>query len=267
MMESQPDVRPPCSLCLARRSGAKSHIYPAAHIRDLDDGDPRGMVLVPADPEEHEKRCRTGVYDDSILCHECEARYQVHDTRLMNALRSEPVAPRFWINQLCTELPHVDGGALKLSILHVLWRAHASRIEPLDQVQLQPVEAGQLRSLLIAEDSGSPDRFATLAFRCEADPRFGEGMGAYPLRLSWSDSGYGFAMHLGLWLFYVLCTPPPRGVSNLMPFALQRGQPVHVFGAGRYSDLPLFKMALDATSRRLVAEEARERQRAARRKL
>jgi hypothetical protein len=60
-----------CKGCGKDKKLVKSHIIPAAFFRDLTDGED-DLNLVSGDQIGIAKRSRTGIYDKSILCKDCE---------------------------------------------------------------------------------------------------------------------------------------------------------------------------------------------------
>lgn len=136
----------------------------------MDDDDERQPSKLVSSRELIPRRTWTGVYDDSILCADCEARFGPWDD----------AAARFFLREQLAEIAGDDGAPLaavsatadprqlRLFVLSVLWRASVSSRPECSTVRLLRFE-NRVRSLLRAKDPGPSERFAVLLQRFEYD--------------------------------------------------------------------------------------------------
>jgi hypothetical protein len=164
-----------CKLCGTRAKLVKSHIIPKAFFRDiaLAGKTLSAHSLVPGVPP---RRIPTGVYGQ-IICEACEQRLAHFDAYGIQFLRRdvsafEVVGGNRELGLLRTG--DVDYALLKIFLLSVLWRAHASQDEVFERVDLGKFEP-VLRDMILAENPGRKEDFATWLARCTGD----EGPGVF----------------------------------------------------------------------------------------
>lgn len=154
---------PVCQLCRNEvQSFVESHIVPASFYRTLGRPGDAGVILGNA---ERDTRSRTGIYR-RFLCSECEKKFEACDNYACTLLRdAQPDEEhRHGNGALHYFVYHnVDYRLLKLFIISVLWRAHASpkRTPIFGGVQLPHEVAEQFRDILLAGSTSSlpPDDF------------------------------------------------------------------------------------------------------------
>lgn len=133
---------PTCKLCLRDvPSLAKSHIIPQSFYGNTL-RDPRGPArILSTAPGHRPTRSRTGVYDQTILCPECEATLSPFDDYAFRLLfkqmpsdiiddRNEPLAAIYYT---------VDVEKLRTFFATLLWRMHASTKPMFKNVNLGPL--------------------------------------------------------------------------------------------------------------------------------
>ena len=112
------------------------------------------------------KRSPIGVYDEGILCRDCEDQFAVTDDYgqlllLKSLSEAEPITQDGTI--IAIVFKRFDYAKLKLFVLSVLWRASVSSHPFYAKIDLGPHET-RARNLFLTKDPGSPDDFAvTLA--------------------------------------------------------------------------------------------------------
>jgi hypothetical protein len=149
-----------CKGCGHDKKLVKSHIIPAAFFRDLKDGEDH-LKLVSGGQIGVAKRSRTGIYDKSILCNDCEDKFQVLDsyaaTTLIERRSLEPVTNG--IHTAGYTVNGVDCDLLKRFFVGVLWRASISTNEFFAKVNLGPLEELAKR-IAWAETPSAEDEFS-----------------------------------------------------------------------------------------------------------
>lgn len=237
---------PNCSLCLHLPADADSHIIPAALHRDLKSDPEETLYRIPADPAEREKRNRTGAKQTGILCGPCEKRFQVYDTWMIEALRTEPVRMAGAANQHLRHLAGADAGRLKLGVMHMLWRAHASSFPEFQSARLLNTQAARLRALLLADEPGNEIDFGViLNLYAEDHDGLHKTIGpSTPFRWK-TNRARGVEFHLARWRVTVTCSQsgipnPWRGIS-LLP-----GRPVAVLYSADYRKSPNFRNSIES---------------------
>jgi len=132
-----------CAFCLEQRIFIKAHAIPEAFFRQLRvDGE--SPMLISSEFGNYPKRAPIGVYDDEILCEECEPKFgQVDDygievllkrfDEVFQPLQSQGDRPGF-------QSTTVDPSRLLQFLVAVLWRASVSSQNFYSKVDLGPHE-------------------------------------------------------------------------------------------------------------------------------
>ena len=210
-----------CGLCRTMPAGAKAHIYPSKLLRRLIDKEFDELSVIPSDPREPEAVRRTGPWDRTILCHQCEKRYQRYDDHAIKVLAPDHLPPL--PPGAASVIANADASILKLFFMHVLWRAHASTLPELRCVDIGP-RAERLRDLLIADDPGAPEEFGVGLQRFAPDPDDAHRILRVFDELAWGNGARFVFTQIGPWIATV--TTSPQGVPReLLPLHLRPGQP------------------------------------------
>lgn len=132
-----------CLLCLGQRTFIKAHAIPEAFFREMRiDGE--SPTLVSGMAGQYSKRAPIGVYDEEILCGECEAKFrQIDDYGIEVLLRKfgEVFHPIERAGKIAGfESTTVDPNRLLQFLVTVLWRASVSSHDFYSKVDLGPHE-------------------------------------------------------------------------------------------------------------------------------
>jgi hypothetical protein len=153
-----------CRLCNLPGKFANSHVIPEAFWRDLRDGKEMPLI-VSGSKGSFPKRAPIGVYDQTILCEDCETRFNAMDSygidillkkreklfRLVS-LEGTPVA---WQSEA------VDQHRLLVFLVGTLWRASVSTHSFYQRVDLGPLES-VARQVVIDQEAAVPDVFGAV---------------------------------------------------------------------------------------------------------
>lgn len=191
---------------------------------------------------------QSGPVDRTILCHDCEARFQVIDKRAVESLRIETVP---WLPNGVHKLPGADARSIKLYFMHVLWRSHASALPEMVGIDLSEVgRASRLRNLLFADDPGGPGDFAVNLARFDRDPDGLDGVIAVPTRIQWAPNrASAYSLHIGRW--WVTVTVAAGGPPfPFRTFTVEPGNEVPVIVGGAFRDSAFFSYLIEAVRNR-----------------
>ncbi|MGV1918048.1 hypothetical protein [Rhizobium sp. 22-785-1] len=131
-----------CKFCDENRPLIKAHILPAAFFTFND------ARILSSSPEVHPKKSRIGVYDENILCAECDGSFGLLDQHVVEKiLRKEG---RFHSDGEFGLRHYIDAASeiVRLFALSVAWRAHHSTHAMFANVNLGPHEGPIKRDLL-----------------------------------------------------------------------------------------------------------------------
>ena len=152
-----------CLLCQEEKKLVRAHIIPRAFYR-LDHTDRRPARLVTNVSGRHTKKVPIGIYDDGIVCEECEHLFSPWDD----------YAAEIFLHQWGEFRPIRGDGKdialvretysytkLKMFFISLLWRAGVSSHEMFDGIDLGPHES-VLRQSLLAREPGDINYFSVL---------------------------------------------------------------------------------------------------------
>lgn len=146
---------PLCRLCSEDRNLVKAHIVPEAFFRVLRDPN-EPLLLITNTPGHYPKRSQVGVYDQGILCGECESKFgEVDDYGIQVFLNRfdeffQPINHQG--ESVGFQAQNVDKKLLLRFLVATIWRASVSTHRFYDRVHLGPYEAAA------AEVVTAPDR-------------------------------------------------------------------------------------------------------------
>ncbi len=189
-----------CKFCNNERSLIKAHVIPAGFFRRLRSGN-QAPTMLTNQPGEFPKKSPVGVYDNTILCRNCEGQFGDWDDYTQKLLQDEPWNGRKLFSDLQLigyEVPTFDYTKLKLFFISLLWRASASSHPFYGRVSLGPYEQ-KAKSMIERQDPGSPEEFSV--FLTKFDDEVGRSI-LDPHRERWSGVNY-LRLYLAGYVAYV----------------------------------------------------------------
>jgi hypothetical protein len=157
-----------CKLCQTDQPMKKrAHILPAAFYKDYERNADTPLKTYMPDASARPKLVRGGIYDDDLVCIQCEDRFQSWDDYGAKFFLER--VPSEWLSRVLPEnraaaFPRVDYAKLKLFAISLLWRASATSKEWFAGVKLGPYEE-TARQMILAGDPGGTDTFACVSER------------------------------------------------------------------------------------------------------
>jgi len=204
-----------CRYCGHERDLIKAHIIPEGFFRRMLEGGGELFVLSESS-DEYPKRAPIGVYDETILCADCETGFGEWDQYAQEILGREPPGdPVFHDDRvLAYEAQHYRYDLLKLFFVSLLWRASVSTQESYSCVQLGPLE-DIARRRLVDRDPGDGQEFAVLLAKFAPHPA-AEAI-LLPIRERIRDINY-YRFWLGGYVAYIKADrrPTPRAFKDLV---------------------------------------------------
>jgi hypothetical protein len=171
--------KPTCRFCAHRSAAVQAHIIPQSFIREYSEDGQANFILSSHD---FPRTTWTGIYDDALVCLECERGFSEYDDYGYQFFHREQLTPVSGEEGLIGwEHPGADGAKLKLFALSILWRASASNRREFRDVDLGRWET-DVRDMIGSKDPGAVDRFPVVLERFDASP--GEAPTFYPYRTS-----------------------------------------------------------------------------------
>ena len=153
-----------CKLCGLDKKLVKAHIIPEAFFRPLRSGKNAPFLIRPGD---YVKRAPIGVYDKTILCADCEAKFGVWDDYGQSLLiQNFNDAQSFEKDGIVYGyiFESYDYEKLKLFFISVLWRASVSTLEFFKTVSLNVFE-DRAKDHIQNNNPGSADDFSVMLAR------------------------------------------------------------------------------------------------------
>jgi len=159
-----------CKLCQKSDDFGKSHVIPEAFFKMVRDPKIATKVITNmrgAFP----KKAPIGVYDEKLLCKECERKFSSCDSYAIKLIRDEICISKCSEIQLggVVSFYDFDYSKFKRFTNALLWRASASDHQFYKHVKLGPVE-NSLHRLVLDEDPGNEHQFSVVCFQYDADP-------------------------------------------------------------------------------------------------
>lgn len=131
-----------CKFCGNESALIKAHIIPAAFFRRIRQGK-KALELITNRAGEYKKKSQIGVYDQTIVCSECEAIWHGWDNYVQQLLAEEPLngLARYHGNQkICYVVDNYEYSKLKLFFISMVWRASVSSHKFFSRVSLGEFE-------------------------------------------------------------------------------------------------------------------------------
>lgn len=179
-----------CKLCQNERKLVKAHVIPRSFYKPMITG-AMPPVMSSTDPNFRRKKLRIGIYDQAIVCAECEDRFNPWDNYACKLLLSKATPRNYLVdergNQVGFTVASYDYDKLKLFFMSLLWRMAASSQYFFSQAKLGPHEE-VLRKMILNADPGDEDAYSSIL--CQWDDPLGEHFLLYPHRQRYEDINY-----------------------------------------------------------------------------
>ena len=182
--------------------------------KEVDDDRPGKLITNKAG--EYPKKLRIGVYDQTILCQECEQRFNRVDNYAQKVLLENESKHRELRHEDLVygyELDSYDYPQLKSFFISLLWRASISTHAFYRRISLGPYESIAL-DMFKSEDPIPPDSFSVIL--AKFDHPYGKSM-LCPISTKFSGINYN-QFYLGGYIAYIKTDnrPTPKPFSELM---------------------------------------------------
>jgi hypothetical protein len=202
---------------------------------------------------EYPKRVPTGVYDQNILCEECEPIFGDWDNYALRFLMEGPPWKALYAQnqRVGYEIWEYDYKNLKLFFLSLLWRASVSQHPFYRRVNLGPRE-DVAKALIKKANPGTEHEFSvTLA-------KFDHPLGSAildPHPEKWDDVNY-YRFYLSSYVAYVK-VDKRKAPNPHRDFILRKNPPLYVIcrDLARSKELPLMKKIATAANKRLQSTQ------------
>lgn len=131
-----------CSFCLKNKTLIRAHIIPEWCFREMypDPKNRKGSLVRVDKIHQFTKRVPIGIYDENILCKDCDSKLGTFDDYAKQIFFDEKI-----IIDSCNEkiwwIDNVDVIKIELFLISVLWRASVSNIEDFQDVHLGRYQA------------------------------------------------------------------------------------------------------------------------------
>lgn len=212
-----------CKLCHQERGFVKAHIIPRSFYKEITT--PAGKLI---DASLHySTKTRTGIYDEHLVCAECEDRFKIWDDYGFRLLCQEYVNEHYVVDRAGERIAYtfdtVEYDKLKLFFVSVLWRASATTQHFFEGIALGPHE-NVLREMILAANPGEPNDYSVVVERFIDEE--GRKVLFPPCRRRFPDLNVVVLSMAGYRIYIkVDKRPPPRPFEERM---LKRDQPLHV---------------------------------------
>lgn len=204
-----------CKLCDQERDLVDSHIIPLAFHRHLQMDSARPPVILGTATNSFPQRSPGGIYDEGLLCHDCEIRFGPWDQYGAECLiqrfgqDAQKRHARDGGELLIYQIDNWDEARLRMFALSLLWRAAVTTRPFFKRVTLGPHE-NRLKDRILAGEPGSPNDFSVFLGHWQIRP---EHAGMELTQISpyaWRLEGINMAkIFLGGFVFYIKCDKRP----------------------------------------------------------
>ena len=199
-----------CKLCGELRQLGNSHVIPAAFYKPYQE-EKKAAILASNTRGTFPKKSRNGVYDQTILCKDCEKLFQAFDDYAAKIFLNETdrhfraVKTRSGVEGF--QADDVDQNLIMQFLISVLWRASVSSQEFFSRVNLGPFEASAAK---VIQDSNDPipPCFGACLSRWEDDSLVGHHMLMDPIREKWEGVN-AYRLYLGQFVAYIRVDQQP----------------------------------------------------------
>lgn len=160
-----------CKLCEIDKNLIQAHIIPRAFFVAVNPDPNNPSKIITNKKDIYPKKSRIGVYDENILCGECDGKFQKYDNYAISVFRDKSIAFENLVieGKFSGYLINPDYKLLKLFFLSMLWRAGISTHIFYSQVCLGPHEK-IIKEMLMSENPGSSSDYAVILGKFDEDP-------------------------------------------------------------------------------------------------
>lgn len=158
-----------CLLCGNEKILIKAHIIPRKLYNPLKDGKD-APIIYPTTLTKRWKQSQSGIYDDKILCRECDGNLLGPWDNYAQALLLEPFEAKNYILQTGKRYFYkkekIDYVKLKLFFMAVLWRASITNENFFFEVNVGSWES-VLKDMILKADPGTANDFSVILAKYE----------------------------------------------------------------------------------------------------
>lgn len=200
-----------CKFCLKERKLVRCHIIPRSFFKSLLN--PHALIISDIS---YPKRSQTGIYDENLICEECETLFSPFDDyayRLLSTDISEDNLLVYNNERIVYFIYNYDYNKIKLFFISLLWRASASNLEYFKRIQVRPFE-NQLKEMIRKSDPGSENDFS-IALRRFEERSYSKGI-LDPYKKRFDGINY-VVFYLGGFTVYIKVDkrPAPDFIKNI----------------------------------------------------
>lgn len=158
-------------MCLQNKKGVDAHVIPASFYRYMK-SDNCPLEIRSSEKGEYKKRSYNGIYDNTILCKDCEKLFQEYDNYAQRLLLPNPKEAEYIVNpdgkKVGYKLNNVDYNYLKLFFVSILWRASVSTRKEFSKINTGPFEQ-ELKKMIDDDNPGDQNTFSVMMMRFNDD--------------------------------------------------------------------------------------------------
>jgi hypothetical protein len=162
-----------CKLCGQERKFVRSHIVPLAFHKHLQSDHDRPPVIIGNNLSAYPKRSPGGLYDEEMLCDDCEQRFGPWDTagaeHLLQRFESDKQPMTASTGEVMAyQMNGWDETSLRMFAISVLWRAAATTNYIFQRIKLGPHEQ-RVKQRVLEGDPGSPNDLSVVLCKWQAN--------------------------------------------------------------------------------------------------
>ena len=190
-----------CRGCNQDKKLVRAHIIPESFFRELR-SEEGTLKLVTNTKGVYTKRAPIGVYDQEILCKDCEDLFQeVDDYAAKILLNSDNHEELLHYGKLAGyRIKNINYILLKRFVISLLWRASISKQNFYKKVNLGPIEA-RAKKLIWDKSSGEKHEFSFVLAKFDDTGTYSKIV-LDPLQERWFGKRY-YRFYLGGYILYV----------------------------------------------------------------
>lgn len=176
-----------CKFCLKDKKCVKAHIIPNSLYEPIFNAK-KGMLILSNQPENYPKKQHTGIYDENIVCEECERLFSKLDDYANSFFSAEICVDSFIVEnneKVAYIINNYDYNNLKVFLISLLWRASASSQSLFYNVNIGPFE-NQIKEMIKNNDPGDENTFSFILTRYDNSLASRANLG--PFKGKWYDS-------------------------------------------------------------------------------